>query len=151
MPELWPSEQWSSCLCECVIRNRRQQVHGQNKHRQSCYTTVVTYRAERNIAVMVKKQSNIAHRHAVQRKLAVHLELIGGRHPSTRVHQNIIELQTNSRGERNIFMFIVFTLLKRSMKMIHLNWCAKALQKDHSITTAGVQKHANITCVMVNT
>lgn len=59
-------------------------------------TTVITYRAERNIAVygVVKNLSNIAHRHAVQRKLAVHFELIGGRHPSTRVHQNIIELQT---------------------------------------------------------
>lgn len=108
------------------------------KHRQCCCTecycqwrSYIIYRAERNIAVyvVVKNESNITHRHAVQRKLAVNFELIGGRHPSTRVHQNIIELKTNSRGERNILVFIVLSLQKLSRKMIHLNWYSKALQK----------------------
>lgn len=72
----------------------------------------IIYRAERNIAVyvVVRYESTITHRHAVQRKLTVHFELIGGRHPSTRVHQNIIELQTHSRREKeNISLRYVFS------------------------------------------
>ena len=44
----------------------------------------------------------MTHRHAVERKLAVHFELIGGCHPSTCVQQDVIELRPNRKRKVKI-------------------------------------------------
>ena len=45
----------------------------------------------------MRERGGRSYRHAVERQLAMNFELVGGRHPTTRVQNDIIELRERER------------------------------------------------------